>query len=286
MIKKIVYVVFSMLIWVQLFTGMVFADEILIKWWVDNVMVWGDEFRNNEPTPFVERMKFFLILVPAAISDSINPCAFAVMLLLLSAILSKYKSNSKVFLAWFLFTLAVFISYLAMWIGLYEALATTDITYRLKVTVGWLGVLIWLLNLKDYFWYGKWFVMEVPISWRPKMHYLVSKVTSPWWAFIVWFLISLFLLPCTSWPYITVLWYMASESNTINLWWYIYLIIYNIIFILPMLIITFIVWFGFKTVNELAKLRKANIQNLHLIVWVLMLWLWVYILFDAWFLTL
>jgi cytochrome c biogenesis protein CcdA len=53
-------------------------------------------------------------MLPAALSDSINPCAFAVMLLLLSAILSKHKSRRKTLLSGVLFVLAVFISYLAM----------------------------------------------------------------------------------------------------------------------------------------------------------------------------
>ena len=42
-----------------------------------------------------KRLGFFGIMLPAALSDSINPCAFAVMLLLLTTILSKHKSRRK-----------------------------------------------------------------------------------------------------------------------------------------------------------------------------------------------
>lgn len=45
------------------------------------------------------RISFFGIMLPAAISDSINPCAFAVMLLLLSTILTRHKSRKKTLLA-------------------------------------------------------------------------------------------------------------------------------------------------------------------------------------------
>jgi len=34
-------------------------------------------------------------MLPAALADSINPCAFAVMLLLLSSILTKNRSKRK-----------------------------------------------------------------------------------------------------------------------------------------------------------------------------------------------
>lgn len=223
---------------------------------------------------------FFGVLLPAALADSINPCAFAVMLILMWSILSRYKSYKKLFLSWFLFILAIFISYVAMWLWLYKALASSSNTFYLKLFVWILWVLVGLFNIKDYFWYWKWFVFEVPISWRPKMHSLIKSVVSPIWAFGIGILVSLFLLPCTSWPYITVLWYLASNSSTITSWWLFYLLIYNIIFILPMFVILFIVSLWFKSIDELNRIRNDNIPLIHLIVWLLMLWLWLYVLND------
>jgi cytochrome c biogenesis protein CcdA len=74
-------------------------------------------------------------MLPAALSDSINPCAFAVMLLLLSTILSKHKSKRKTILSGMMFALAVFVSYLAMGIGLFSALASSSNTFVLKLVV-------------------------------------------------------------------------------------------------------------------------------------------------------
>lgn len=82
-----------------------------------------------------ERLSFFGIMLPAALSDSINPCAFAVMLLLLSTILSKHKSKRKTILSGMMFALAVFVSYLAMGIGLFSALASSSNTFILKLVV-------------------------------------------------------------------------------------------------------------------------------------------------------
>lgn len=226
-----------------------------------------------------DRMKFFGILVPAAVGDSINPCAFAVMFILLSSILRQQKSRTTVLFAWFLFTLAVFISYVAMWLWLYKVVSSFTAVFYVKLVVWILWILIWLANLKDYFWYWKYFKFEVPDAWRPKMNSILKKVVSPIGAFFVWFLISLFLLPCSSWPYIVVLWYLASESATINMWWYIYIIIYNIIFILPMLAIALVVAFG-KKISELKEYKELHVEKLHLITWVIMLLLWLYILYD------
>ncbi len=228
----------------------------------------------------MQRMQFFLILVPAAIWDSINPCAFAGMFILLWAILKKQWDRKQVVYAWVLFILAIFISYMAMWLWLYQALATSTNTFYLKLVVWVIWLLIWLANLKDYFWYWKWFKMEVPDAWRPKMQKIIKAVVSPWGAFWIWFVISLFLLPCTSGPYITVLWYLASESAKINTWGYLYILIYNIIFIIPMIIITIMIAFGYKDISELKEYKELNVEILHLITWVIMLGLWIYILSD------
>lgn len=249
--------------------------SFFILWWVTYAS-WDAETIIS----FADRLKFFWILVPAAIWDSINPCAFAVMFILLSSILKEQWNKKTVILAWALFTLSVFISYVAMWFWLYKALASTSSIFYLKLIVWILGVLIWLANLKDYFWYWKLFKMEVPDSWRPNMRKVLKKVVSPMWAFFVWFLISLFLLPCSSGPYLVVLWYLASESASITTWWYLYILIYNIIFIIPMIIITLLIWLWYKNIWEMSEYKELNVEKLHLITWVIMLLLWIYILFD------
>ena len=225
-----------------------------------------------------ERLSFFWIMLPAAVSDSINPCAFAVMLLLLSTILSRHQSRRKTLLAWWMFAFAVFVTYLAMGIWLFSALATASNTFVLKLAVWILWILVWLANLKDYFRYGKRFVMEVPFSWRPKMMALVERVSSPWWAFVIWVLVSLFLLPCSSGPYFTILWFLSAQSKNLNMRGYIYLIVYNLIFVLPMLAIAILVSFGRASVDKLAKMKHDNTKLIHLVVGLLMLWLWIYMM--------
>jgi len=225
-----------------------------------------------------KRLWFFGIMLPAALSDSINPCAFAVMLLLLTTILSKHKSRRKTLLAWALFALAIFLTYVGMGVWFFSAFANASNTFYLKLIVWILWLLVWLANLKDYFRYGKRFVMEVPFSWRPKMMWLIENVASPLWAFFVGILVSLFLLPCSSGPYFTILGYMSSQSRVLTYRWYIYLIFYNLMFVLPMLTVSFLVAFGIRSVDHLAKIKHKHTQLIHLIVWLLMLGLWAYVL--------
>ncbi|HKL44002.1 MAG TPA: cytochrome c biogenesis protein [Candidatus Absconditabacterales bacterium] len=224
------------------------------------------------------KWKFFGIMLPAALADSINPCAFAVMLILLSTIIVETNRKRRAVFAGLLFALSIFISYFAMGLGLFSALATSSNTQIIKLIVGILGIIVGLANLKDYFRYGKGFVMEVPLSRRPRMQKFIKSAVSPIGAFITGFIVSLFLLPCTSGPYFTILGYLASESQNLHTRGYIYLIIYNLIFILPMVIIALLVGLGFKSSEELAAIKKKNSKLIHLIVGLLMLGLGVYVL--------
>jgi cytochrome c biogenesis protein CcdA len=102
--------------------------------------------------------------------------------------------------------------------GVLKLLGNLESLFRLKRIVGIVGLLVGLANLKDYFRYGKGFVMEVPMARRPTMMKITKKVTSPMGAFIIGVIISLFLLPCSSGPYLTILGYLSAESQSLNLW--------------------------------------------------------------------
>ena len=105
-------------------------------------------------------------VVTAAAVDAINPCAFAVLIILITAVLGA-GNRRRVLYAGLAFSLAVFISYYLMGLGVYSAVEAAGATQAIYVVVGVLAVLIGLFNLKDYLWYGRWFVMEVPLAWRP-----------------------------------------------------------------------------------------------------------------------
>lgn len=197
-----------------------------------------------------------------ALADSVNPCEFAVLILLLTAILAS-GSSKRALKAGLLFTLAIFLSYLAMGLGLYKALSVGNLPQYFMTVIAILAILLGLLNIKDYFWYGGGgFIMEVPQRWRPKMKSLLASVTSPAGAFLIGFLVSLFLLPCTSGPYIVILGMLAERIQFATALGY--LIYYNIIFILPMIAITLLVYKGLS-VERAEEIRKGKLRLLHLI---------------------
>lgn len=200
------------------------------------------------------------MVVWAALVDAINPCEFAILIILMTTILAS-DNRKKALKAGLAYSLAIFLSYLAMGLGLYTAVATAGLSSAFMTVIGILAIVLGILNLKDVFFkFG--FKMEVPMSWRPKMKAIVQSVASPLGAFVVGLVISLFLIPCTSGPYIVILGMLGSNETFANAVWL--LILYNLIFVSPMLFITFAVYGGFS-VEKAEEIRKKKMKLMHLI---------------------
>jgi len=227
---------------------------------------------------FVEKLTIPVIVSAAAV-DAINPCAFAVLIILLTTILAAHNRKKALF-AGLAFSLSIYIAYLLMGIGLFSAIQAAGLSHVFYAIVAVLAIFVGLLNLKDYLWYGKWFIMEVPRSWRPKMKALIRSVTSVPGAFIMGFIVSLFLLPCTSGPYIIILGLLANTATKNHA--FMLLLLYNFIFILPMLAITLAIYFGIATTEKAEQWRTSKLKTLHLIAGIIILLLGIGMLIALW----
>jgi len=222
---------------------------------------------NPEKTELKRKLTIPAVIF-AAVVDAINPCAFAVLIILMTTILAS-SNRKRSLLTGLMFSLAIFISYFLMGLGLFSAIQAAGLTRSFYIIVAFLAIIVGLFNLKDYLWYGKWFKMEVPELWRPRMKLLLKSVTSPIGAFFMGFVISLFLLPCTSGPYIIILGLLAdvaTRNYAIPL-----LLLYNFIFIIPMLLITFGIYFGITTTESAEQWRTRKLRVLHLIAGIIIL---------------
>jgi len=207
------------------------------------------------------------ILIGAALVDPINPCEFAVLLILMTTLLAS-GNRKRALLSGIAYSVSIFISYFLMGIGLYSIISSIETTSVFIKVIGFVAIIIGIFNLKDFFWYGKLFVMEVPLSWRPKLKEFVKSITGPISAFLIGFLVSLFLLPCTSGPYIVILGMLGHGETYLKA--IMLLALYNLIFILPMVGITIGVYFGMN-VEKAEETRTRNLRVLHLIAGLIML---------------
>lgn len=195
-----------------------------------------------------------VVLVSAAI-DSINPCAIGVLLLMISVVLSSKGSVWKLLTLGGLYIGSIFITYLAAGLGLVFFLGQIPlyIAEYLSIAVGGLVILAGLLEIKDFYWYGKGFSLQIPVYFANKIHQYSKNVTYGGVAFLGAFVAAV-ELPCTGAPYLAII---TLLSLNFNLQAFALLVIYNFVFVLPLLIILCLVAAGMN-VTKIKGWKEGN----------------------------
>ena len=208
-------------------------------------------------------------IISLAAVDAINPCALAVMAIVLMALLLKNPEKRRyVLLGGLNFTFAVFILYFLYGLIMiqffsYAIPATGRFSYYIFRGFGIFAIALGILNLKDFFIYTPGGIAtEMPLKLRPRVKQIIKKITTPKGAFIIGLIVTLFLLPCTIGPYIIASGKLSVLKFLATIPW---LLLYNLIFILPMLGITFAIYFGLTTVDKVGGWKENNIRKLHLV---------------------
>ncbi|RLE38003.1 hypothetical protein DRJ17_05245 [Candidatus Woesearchaeota archaeon] len=205
------------------------------------------------------------ILSLAAV-DAVNPCALAVLTLVLIAILIRYPKNRiKVLYIGLMFSLSVYILYLIYGLFLVKIFASIQafevIRLYLYYALAVIAIVLGTLNIRDAIKYKPGGIAtEMPMRFRPRVKKIISGITSPRGAFILGALITLFLLPCTIGPYLIATGILSYSDFLKTVPW---LLIYNVVFVSPMIAITLIVYAGFTTVERVSSWKKTNIRWLH-----------------------
>ncbi|HOF44074.1 MAG TPA: hypothetical protein PLE51_03285 [Candidatus Pacearchaeota archaeon] len=209
-----------------------------------------------------------------ALADSVNPCEIAVLtMVLVSILLANPRNKKKVLFAGLAFSLAVFIGYLAYGVIIIQffkvfAEFLRESSRYVYNGLAILAMIIGALNIKDFFFYKAGsFGTEMPIFMRPKVKKIIGNITSPKSAFLIGFVVTLFLLPCTIGPYIVASGLLSELGTFGAIPWLLY---YNLVFILPMIVITLIVYLGLARVEDVSGWKEKNIRKLHLIAGILL----------------
>src|SRR3989344_9016817 len=194
------------------------------------------------------------IVITAAI-DSINPCAIGVLILMVSILLGKKKSVSSLLYYGFLYICSVMLTYFLAGLGLayFFTKIPLVITEYIAITVGTIIVFAGLLEIKDFYWYGKFFSLEIPYYFSKKIDKYASNVSTAGVIFIGIF-VSAVELPCTGAPYLAII---TLLSQYFDLTAFLLLILYNFIFISPLIIILLLVASG-KRLYDIKKWKYDN----------------------------
>lgn len=217
-----------------------------------------------------------LVLTSAAI-DSINPCAIGVLILMVSVILGQGGGTRKLLLNGFAYIFAIFITYLLAGLGLIYAFTTIPIVVAeyLSLAVGSLVILAALFEIKDYFFYGKGFSLQIPKYFANKIHEYSTTKTSLWGVMFLGAFVAAVELPCTGAPYLAIITILRIDFNLAA---FVLMVLYNLIFVAPLIVILIMVAGG-ANIGKVSKWKEESKGTMRLFMGLLLAALgWILIL--------
>jgi cytochrome c biogenesis protein CcdA len=233
--------------------------------------VWLEYDPEQGQESIIDRFKNmgWLAVVAAGLIDGINPCAFATLIFFVSYLTLSGRRGKEVLLVGGAFTLGVFLAYLAVGLGLYQLLDLVGSTLDIiaKVVYALTGVFCLVLAVLSFIDYRKArqgkideMLLNLPEPLRNRINATIRKgrKTSNYMvgAFVAGILISFLELACTGQVYLPTIIFVSSIPE-MRLQALLYLVIYNLLFILPLVVIFVLVYFG-TTSKDLTRFLQER----------------------------
>lgn len=178
--------------------------------------------------------------------DSFNPCAFFVLLFLLSLLIHA-RSRKRMFLIGGIFVLfsgAIYFMFMAAWLNIFLIIGQLTV---ITVTAGIIALLVAGINIKDFFFFKKGVSLMIPEKAKPRlferMRGLLKSPTLP--SLIAGTVVlavtaNAYELLCTAgFPMVYTRVLTLHKLTTAH--YYLYLALYNVVYVIPMAIIVAIV---------------------------------------------
>lgn len=201
------------------------AVTIFFRWSGSSQIVWGVSNGGTWLLP---------LITISALLDSINPCAFSVLLLTIALLISIGRLRSSIMSIGGAYIAGLFTVYFLIGIGLVQVLHLFN-TPHVMAKVG-AGLLLFLgaVNLIAARFPSLGIQIRLPQSFNALMAGWIRNASLPT-AFLLGALVAVCEFPCTGGPYLTAVGLLHDKATA----WsgFGYLILYNLIFILPLVVI-------------------------------------------------
>src|SRR3989344_459538 len=157
--------------------------------------------------------KWLLPLVGvAALIDSINPCAFSILLLTIAFLFSVGKLRSRILEIGGVYILGIFLVYILIGLGILQALHLFNTPHFMAKVGAFLLIALGVINLINEFFPNFPIKLRIPSAAHHKMAELMDKGSIPA-AFLLGILVGLCEFPCTGGPYLMVLGLLHDQST-------------------------------------------------------------------------
>lgn len=213
-----------------------------------------------------------LTVIAAGLLDGVNPCAFTTLIFLVSALSVAGKSKREVLILGLFYTVSVFITYYLIGLGFLSAVRYAHSFFLVADIIRWtlVAVLVVFAALSFYDFIlirrgemGK-IILQLPGTMKRHIHETIRSrsrsaalVGS---AIVLGFLVSVFELACTGQVYLPTIVYTVRSGLTLN--GYLYLLIYNLGFIVPLLVVFALSFIGLslKSLTVVFQRRMGSVK--------------------------
>ena len=170
----------------------------------------------------------------AALIDSVNPCAFSILLLTIAFLLSIGKLRSSVLQIGSSYIAGIFAVYLLIGLGLLQTLHIFDTPHFMAKVGASLLLLLGSINVANEVFPAFPIKLAIPHVAHHRIAVLMERASVPT-AVVLGGLVGLCEFPCTGGPYLMVLGLLHDQVTYYT--GVSYLLLYNLIFILPLVLI-------------------------------------------------
>lgn len=194
-------------------------------------------------------------IIGAGLADGVNPCAFAVIVFFVSFLAAYKYTKKEIVIVGAAYCAAVFLAYVLMGLGAFHVLYAMKAFRYVTLVVQWgmvglCGVFL-LLSIYDFVVYQRTkksekMLLQLPTNYKVYIHkvmrfFLKDKHSSMWRlllaAFIVGFVVSGVEAVCTGQVYLPTIVVILKEVNQ-HFWRATeFLLLYNLMFILPLVLV-------------------------------------------------
>ena len=192
-----------------------------------------------------------------AAMDAFNPCAFFVLLFLLSMLVHA-RSRAKILLVGGIFVLIsglMYFLFMSAWLNIFMFIG--QIVW-ITLIAGIVALIIAIINIKDYFWFKQGISLTIPTAAKSglfqRMHGLLDSrrmTTMVGGAIILAVFANLYEFLCTVGFPMVFTRILTMEPISVSQY-YAYLVLYNLIYILPLatIVIVFAITLGRRKLQE------------------------------------
>lgn len=215
-----------------------------------------------------------LIVLSGGLFAGIHPCTISVLLFFIAFLFTLRRSRVGIFKVGLAYIIGIFLAYLGIGFGIFKAVTFSGSPHFAAKIGASLVVILGLINIISFFSKKKGISLGLPKGVKPAVANLIHKATVPA-AFIVGIIVGICSFGCTAGIYLSIMSLLFVQSRYLQ--GLTYLILYNIMFILPLIVILLLAS-NKHIVERIEKLEQSEKEYVKIVAGITMIVLGIIIL--------